>query len=71
MVKSSFSGLEIPPGRGIIYAEKDGKTHYFLSQKEKSNFLKKKYKPHKTKWTKIYQLEKQRTKPSSKKSATK
>lgn len=62
MVKSTFSGKEIPKGTGLIYVKKDGSTLYFASNKEKTSYLDKKYRPHKTKWTNEYHLDKKRRK---------
>lgn len=55
MVKCSFSGKEIPKGKGIMYVKKDGKILYFYSKKEEKNYLKLKRKPRTTKWTDEYQ----------------
>jgi len=50
MMKSSFSGKEIPKGTGKMYVQKDGKVLYFASRKEEKNFLKLKRNPRKVKW---------------------
>lgn len=60
MMDCTFCGKTIPKGSGILYAKKDGTTHYFCSNKCKVSVLEKKYKPHKTKWTKKYHVEKKR-----------
>jgi|AntRauTorckE6833_2_1112554.scaffolds.fasta_scaffold29795_2 large subunit ribosomal protein L24e len=58
MVKSSFSGKEIPPGTGIMYVKKDGKILHFMSRKEEKNMLKLGRKPRTTTWTEEYRKEK-------------
>ncbi len=58
MVKSSFSGKEIPPGTGVMYVKKDGKVLYFLNRKEEKNMLKLGRKPRTTAWTEEYRKEK-------------
>lgn len=58
MVKSSFSGKELPPGKGTMYVKKDGKILYFLNKKEEKNMLKLKRKPRETAWTESYHEEK-------------
>lgn len=55
MVKSSYSGKEIPDGTGIIYAKKDGTVYYFANRKEEMSFLKLKRNPVKVKWTNAFQ----------------
>jgi large subunit ribosomal protein L24e len=59
-MKCTFCGKEIPKGTGIIYAKKDGTKYNFCSNKCKNTMLVKKYKPHKTKWTEKYHVEKKR-----------
>ena len=59
MIKSSFSGKEIPRGKGIMYVKKDGKILYFLNHKEEKNMLQLKRKPRRVKWTEEYRKEKQ------------
>lgn len=54
MVKCSFSGKEIPKGKGKMYIKKDGTVLYFYSSKEEKNFLKLKRKPRTTRWTNEY-----------------
>ncbi|MDD3177990.1 MAG: 50S ribosomal protein L24e [Candidatus ainarchaeum sp.] len=61
-MKCTFCGKEIPEGSGIIYAKKDGTVYNFCSSKCKITVLNKKYKPHRTKWTDKYHLEKSRIK---------
>lgn len=51
MVKCSFSGNEIPPGRGRMYVRKDGRVLYFDSSKSFKNFLKLGRKPRSISWT--------------------
>lgn len=58
MVKSTFSGKEIPPGTGIMYVKKDGKILYFLNRKEEKNMIKLGRKPRRVKWTEEYRKEK-------------
>lgn len=57
MVKCSFTGKEIPKGKGIMYVKKDGKILYFLNSKCEKNFLKLNRKPIKTKWSELYKKE--------------
>lgn len=57
MVKCSFSGKEIPPGKGIMYVKKDGKVLYFYDSKCEKNYLKLNRKPIKTKWSGLYKKE--------------
>lgn len=54
MVKSSFSGKDIPPGKGLMYVKKDGKILYFLNHKEEKNMLKLRRKARSTAWTEEY-----------------
>jgi len=51
MPKCSFSGDEIPKGKGILYVKRDGSLYYFCSSKCKKNFLKLKREGRKQKWT--------------------
>ncbi len=51
MVKCSFSGKEIPIGKGIMYVKSDGKILYFYNRKCEKNMLKLKRKPQKVVWT--------------------
>jgi ribosomal protein L24E len=51
MVKCSFSGKEIPAGKGIMYVKSDGKVLYFYDKKAEKNMLKLGRKPQKIKWT--------------------
>ena len=57
MVKCSFSGKEIPPGKGIMYVKKDGKVLYFYDSKCEKNYLKLKRKPIKTRWSGLFKKE--------------
>jgi len=59
-MKCTFCGKEIPKGTGILYAKKEGTVSYFCSSKCKKNTLNRKYKPHKTRWTETYHVEKKR-----------
>jgi large subunit ribosomal protein L24e len=54
MVKCSFSGEEIPPGKGIMFVRTDGRILYFKNRKAEKNYLKLHRKPRETKWTKFY-----------------
>jgi len=38
MVKCSFSGKEIAPGKGLMYVKSDGKILYFAGRKEEKNW---------------------------------
>lgn len=58
MVKSSFSGKEIPPGTGIMYVKKDGRILHFLNRKEEKNMIHLGRKPRTTTWTEEYRKEK-------------
>ena len=51
MVKCSFSGKEIPIGKGIMYVKSDGKVLYFFDRKAEKNMLKLGRKPQNVKWT--------------------
>jgi len=51
MPRCSFSGQEIPKGRGIMYVKKDGTIYYFYSSKEKKNFLNLNREGRRQKWT--------------------
>lgn len=51
MVKCSFSGKEIPPGKGIMYVKSDGKVLYFSDRKCEKNMLQLKRKPQNIRWT--------------------
>lgn len=65
MRKSSFSGKEIPPGKGIMYVKKDGKILHFLNRKEEKNMLKLGRKPRRVTWTEEYRTEKQQRKAAA------
>lgn len=54
----NFCGVKIKPGTGTLYVTKKGKAHYFCSSKCEKNHLKLKRKPRKTRWTQIYQKDK-------------
>ena len=58
MVKSSFSGKEIPSGTGIMYVKKDGKVMYFLNRKEEKNMIQLRRKPRTVAWTEEHRREK-------------
>lgn len=51
MVKCSFSGKEIPIGKGIMYVKSDGKILYFIDRKAEKNMLKLGRKAQNVKWT--------------------
>jgi large subunit ribosomal protein L24e len=53
-MKCSFCGIEIPPGTGLMYVQKDGKIFYFCGRKCEKNMLKLGRKPRKIKWTEEY-----------------
>ena len=55
----SFSGKEIPKGRGMMYVKKDGTIYWFAEKKSEKNFLKNNRVPSKTKWTNFYHREKE------------
>lgn len=65
MVKSTFSGREIPPGTGIMYVRKDGKILHFLNKKEEKNMFKLRRKPRRVKWTQEYADEKKQRKAAA------
>ena len=69
MPKCSFSGDEIPKGKGILYVKRDGSLYYFCSSKCKKNFLKLKREGRKQKWTPASRefKERQGRKPAPKK----
>ena len=58
MVKCSFTGKEIPAGRGIMYVQKDGKILYFDSSKSLKNFIDLGGKPRRVRWTQAGRAEK-------------
>lgn len=51
MARCSFSGEEIPKGKGMMYVKKDGTVFHFCSSKCKKNFLKLKREGRRKKWT--------------------
>jgi len=51
MPRCSFSGDEIPKGKGLVYVKKDGTLYYFCSSKCRKNFLNLKREGRKQKWT--------------------
>lgn len=59
-MKCTFCGVEIKEATGLIYAKKDGTTYNFCSSKCKKSLLDKKFKPHKTRWTEKFHIEKKR-----------
>ena len=50
MVKSSFTGIEIKPGTGIMFVKKDGSVLWFANRKEEKNMIKLGRVARKTKW---------------------
>ena len=60
MVTCSFSGKEIPPGKGIMYIKKDGKVLYFYDRKAEKNMLQLGRKPLQIKWTQAAHDEKKK-----------
>ncbi len=54
MVKCTFSGREIPPGKGIMFVREDGRILYFYNRKAEKNFFKLNRKPRETRWTSYY-----------------
>jgi large subunit ribosomal protein L24e len=51
MVKCSFSGKELAPGKGTMYIKKDGRVLYFENKKAEKNMIKLGRKARTTKWT--------------------
>ena len=47
----SFTGEEIPKGKGVMYVKKDGTIYYFKSSKARKNFLNLKREGRRQKWT--------------------
>ena len=54
----SFSGKQIPKGKGLMYVLKDGKVYWFANRKSEKNFTKLGRIPHETKWTDLYHRDK-------------
>jgi len=54
MPKCSFSGKEIPKGKGMMYVKKDGTVYYFYDSKCRNNFLNLKREGRRQKWTPAY-----------------
>lgn len=54
MVTCSFTGKKIPPGKGIMYIQKDGRVLYFINGKAEKNMIKLNRKPRTTRWTETY-----------------
>ncbi|MBS7620433.1 50S ribosomal protein L24e [Candidatus Bathyarchaeota archaeon] len=50
----SFCKRPIPPGTGIIFVRRDGRTLKFCSSKCRKSMLKLNRDPRKFKWTKVY-----------------
>ncbi|MHC1605555.1 MAG: 50S ribosomal protein L24e [Candidatus Methanofastidiosia archaeon] len=55
----SFCGMQIEPGRGTMYVQKDGTVLNFCSNKCEKNMLVLKRKPRTTRWTQKYKEEKE------------
>jgi large subunit ribosomal protein L24e len=47
----SFTGEEIPKGKGVMYVKKDGTIYYFKNSKARKNFLNLKREGRRQKWT--------------------
>ncbi len=58
MAIDSFTGKQIPKGRGLMYVKKDGTIYWFAEKKSEKNFLKLHRTPGETKWTDFYHKEK-------------
>ncbi|MCX8166455.1 MAG: 50S ribosomal protein L24e [Candidatus Micrarchaeota archaeon] len=39
MVKCSFTGKEIPKGKGIMYVKRNGQVLFFINSKAKKNYF--------------------------------
>jgi len=65
MAKCSFCGKQMQKGQGMLFVKKDGTASFFCSGKCKNNGLKLKRSPFATKWTLVYQQEKQAGKKSA------
>lgn len=65
MVRCSFSGKIIPPGKGIMYVKKDGRILYFYDKKAEKNMIDLGRKPRTTGWTKEFHDEKQAKKATN------
>ena len=59
MPTDSFTGKEIPKGRGMMYVKKDGTVYWFAEKKSEKNFLRMNRTPSETKWTNFYHREKE------------
>ncbi len=55
MPKCSFSGKDIPKGKGKMYVKDNGTVLWFFSSKEEKNMLKLGRDARKLKWTKFYE----------------
>jgi large subunit ribosomal protein L24e len=55
MVNCSFSGKKIPPGKGIMLIQNDGRVLYFYDRKCEKNMVKLHRKPRTTRWTAEFQ----------------
>ena len=54
----SFTGKEIPKGRGMMYVKRDGTVYWFADKKSEKNFMKLRRNPTETKWTNFYHKDK-------------
>lgn len=50
-MKCSFSGKDIPLGKGVVYFTSNGKMYSFYSSKSKKNMLKLNRDPKTMKWS--------------------
>ena len=55
MVRCNFCWNKIDPGTGKLFVQLDGKLLYFCSNKCEKNMFKLRRKPHKTKWSNLYE----------------
>lgn len=53
----NFCGEKIEPGTGRMYVRRDGRVHYFCSNKCFKNMIVLKRVPRRTKWSKKYRKE--------------
>ena len=67
MTDCSFCDSEIPKGKGIVFAKKDGTVFYFCSSKCRKNTLKLKREGRRQNWTEASRKFKAGTKKKKKK----
>jgi len=58
MVNCSFTGKNIPKGKGRMLIRNSGRVLYFINGKALKNFIKLGRKPLQTKWTNFYNKQK-------------